>query len=388
MSGSDETTFILIALLAIIICFVFINKMSYVESLQNVSNEKSKKCKRRKHHKKNTYPNYGNYDPNLTYDANMDDILNDIKSREMSKNKGNVNIEFINVQYHQDYNDTITAINNLTPQKELFNLSFLPVKETVPEPGTVTELVNLFMTKMNNEVKSNVSEFLHVNSGWGDMGKRKRIKSGFEEQMEELGLPGNLYNEPASKSAISLISIDKAEQYTTDTQIRFTVYLIVQKHNVKDQMVLKVQFFMERNDEKEDRENFFNKKIYDNMSDLNKKNSGDNIGNQTVIIEQVFTPGYLTGAATSKTNADRFYDYGKITSTDGTIDQAKVLQIMMEKHKERARDLNTFMSNIDDETREIHDAPALETYESYKNTRTIIDDLKKFPQHSFGDVPI
>jgi hypothetical protein len=319
------------------------------------------------------------------------------KSRKYSRNRSNpildpgvparlpetpVNSDFVAMQYHKDYNDTITAINNLTPQKELFNLGFLPVKHVIPEPSNIEELVELFMNKLNAEISNNVSEYLHVNSGWNDMGKRRREKSGFETQMEELGLPGSLYNEPATKARVKLVRLDKAEQFNTENQIRFIAYIIIQKENVHDQMVLKVQFFLERQNFKngDDRAKFFERDLHENLNEI--KND------QIVIIEQVFTVGYLTNDSKNKTKMDKFHDYGDVQRIDGTYDQENVLKVMLQKHKERADELNGWICTVDDDTKQIHNIPGIDSYSVYKNTRTIMDDLAKFPQRSFGDITI
>jgi hypothetical protein len=292
--------------------------------------------------------------------------------------------EFLDKQYHKDYNDTITAINNLTPQKELFNMGFLPVKEISPDPGNIKELVRLFIDRINDEVENRVSEYLNPNSGWNDQGKRKKIKSGFEEQMEELGLPGDLYTQPADKEKITLIKIDKAEQHMTDDQIRFIVHIIIQKKNVKDQMVVKILFFMEKEDLKsggDHRESFFN-------NSLTKKNNDSVDLNSIVIIEQVFTVGFMSDTGTAKTRMDKFHNYGDVMNQNGVIDQYKVLQIMKKKHADRSKELSSFLCSVDDETKELHDVPGIGDYESYKDTRTIMDDLKINPQRSFGKIPI
>lgn len=294
-----------------------------------------------------------------------------------------VNTEFVEMQYHNDYNDTITAINNLTPQKELFNLGYLPVRQIIPDPRNINSLVGLFMDKLNFEIKNNVQEYLNVNSAWTDMGKRRREKSGFETQMEELGLPGCLYNEPAVKAPLILVKVDKVEQSNTNDQIRFTAYIIVQKVNVRDQMVLQVNFFMEREDlgvNRDDRDNFFSKGLE------NQTNKVD--PNQAVIIEQVFTLGYLTNETKHKTKMDKFHDYKKIHRTDGTINQEEVIKTMLIKHKERQNELDSFMCTLDNDTKEIHGVPDIDNYSQYKNTRTIMDDLAEFPQKSFGAIQI
>ena len=298
--------------------------------------------------------------------------------------------EFIEKQYHKDYNDTITAINNLTPQKELFNMGFLPVKEIDPDPGNIKELVKLFIDRVNEEVDNRVSEYLHVNSGWNDQGKRKKVKSGFEEQMEELGLPGDLYTQPADKARIKLIAIQNAEQHMTDDQIRFVAHIVIQKKNVKDQMVLKVQFFMEREDLKsggDHRDKFFDRSV-DNHNKHVLKVDQDQDLDRVVIIEQVFTAGFLTDNGRAKTRMDKFYEYKDIKNRDGIIDQYKVLQIMKKKHAERSKELSSFLCSVDDQTKELHDVPSIGDYASYQNTRTIMDDLKINPQNSFGRIPM
>jgi hypothetical protein len=313
---------------------------------------------------------------------NLDKLINSIhkskKRRSKKKRKNIVNNELIEIQYHKDYYDTITAINGITSQKELFNMGFLPVKESIPNEDNIKSLVDIFITKLNNEINNNVSEYLHTNSGWNDMGKRKRTKSGFEEIMEkELGLPGSIYNEPTTKANVKLIKIDKAEQYTSNDQIRFIARIIIQKENTKDQMVLKVLFFMERSEqEPNDKNNFFKKDI----THIDEP--------KTVIIEQVFIVGYLTNNANMKTNSDNFHNYKDIKRNDGTIDQERVIKAMLQKHSIRAKELNSFMCSVDDETKQLHDVPGLDTYENIKNTRTILDDLAQYPHNSFGDINI
>lgn len=371
----------------------FMNDMMYNKIEKKKRKLKNNYCVASKHHKHHKYNKHHN-----THDiiSDMDELVSMMgKNKSCRKKihtlriKPEVNVEFADMQYHKDYNDVITAINNLTSQKELFNMGFLPVIETEPNKGNVKSLVKLFMSKMNNDILNNVQEYLHVNSGWNDMGKRRREKSGFEQQMEELGLPGSLYNEPAEKAPIKLIKIDKSVQFTTDDQIRFTIYIIVQKENVKDQMVLQVQFFMEREDlsgQRDDRANFFEKGL-----DSPKKDSVNIDPNQLVIIEQVFILGYLTNETSPKTKMDKFHNYDNTQRIDGTIDQEKVIKMMLIKHKERENELNSFVNTLNDDSREIYDISGpsgVDQYSQFTNTRTIMDDFAQFPQRAFGDVVI
>jgi hypothetical protein len=385
MNFDPGSTLIILLMVALIALFV------YQRQLKNITNEsftmnkediyekkykKYKKYKTMKHDDAIKYLNKLN-EKNKISKQQMIDALNEL---DTPNNEPVVNDEFIEMQYHKDYADTITAINNLTPQKELFNMGFLPVKQVTPNQKNINELVDLFMKKLNNEITTNVQEYLHTNSGWSDMGKRRREKSGFEEQMEELGLPGTMYNEPAAKACANLIRIDKSEQFNTEDQIRFIAYLIIQKPNVQDQMVLKVQFFLEREDLKaggDHRERFFEKGLEDSTP----------ITDQVVIIEQVFTLGYLTNQTQKKTKMDKFHDYSDIQRSDGTINQEKVIKMMLNKHKERADELKSFKATLGNEAQEIrgnNDGNDV----LYENTRTIMDDLAQFPHKSFGKINI
>lgn len=397
----SESNIVIFLMIAIIAFFVYYKSTTEQFSSTSKSVDQDNKCDnnnetheqmkqtKHKHHKKrherkNRYLDgvlnilhdsrkFENTDVDV--DNDDDDCSNDIS---MSTDIP-VNTEFVEMQYHRDYNDTITAINNLTPQKELFNLGYLPVRQIVPDPRNMKTLVKLFMNKLNAEITNNVHEYLNVNSAWTDMGKRRREKSGFETQMEELGLPGCLYNEPAEKAPVSLVKIDRVEQSNTNDQIRFTAYIIIQKVNVRDQMVLQVNFFMEREDlgiNRDDRDDFFKK-------GLDRSDTGAD-PDQTVVIEQVFTLGYLTDEAKHKTKMDNFYDYKEVNRTDGTFNQEEVIKTMLKKHKERQNELDSFMCTLDNDTKEIHGVPDVDNYSQYKHTRTIMDDLAEFPQKSFG----
>lgn len=402
MGSGTDSNIIIFLMVAIILFFIYYKQtvknsavtngssINSEEDLEHFEDDDDYEYRYNRHRSNSKYRKHHNSSKHTDM-SNIVSTLSKTRRRHSRGSKGLrdtnpvVNAEFVEMQYNVDYNDTITGINDLTPQKELFNLGFLPVRYTTPDPENVESLVKLFMNKLNNQIVNNVQEYLNVNSGWSDMGKRRREKSGFETQMEELGLPGSLYNEPAAKAPIRLVKIDKAEQQNTDNQIRFVIYIIVQKENVEDQMVLQVQFFMEREDlsgDRDDRANFFTRGNKNEEGDIDPELDVD----QSVIIEQVFILGYLTSKAKPKTKMDDFHNYDGIHREDGTIDQEKVIKMMLKKHKERQNELNSFMCTLDDDTKEIHDVPNIDNYSQYKNTRTIMDDLAKFPQRSFGDV--
>ena len=404
VSESNLIIFLIFALLVLLICHK-LNKFSNHHKQHNICRETFRDAPDRRSSRRKSYNIYPNNDMNepdttKTSDKNVNinivsDNMNGPVLKKSNKKKYKIpikkskkvnskqsryhvmNNEFTEIQYHKDYNDTLTAINNLTTQKEMFNLGFLPAIESTPDAQNVKSLVKLFLQKLNFEVETNVEEYLHTNSGWNDMGKRKREKSGFEEQMEDLGLPGTLYNESAKNARVMLVKVDKAEQFTTDDQIRFIVYMIVQKENVNDQMVLQVHFFMERDDligNRDDRADFFNKGL--------KKNGDDTKINdeQLVIIEQVFILGFLTNSACDKTKMDKFHDYNDIHNADGTIDQEKVVKTMLKKHKERETELNSFIITQSNETDMGYDNNDMIRDARNKNKRSIMDNLSKFPE--------
>lgn len=405
-SCPDNTTIFFLILIGLVIFFIYSGnnktdktgddntQVTNTEHFHNGMMDGSREHKKYKQKKHRKHTGYGKRGEIQMHDVNYDELYEKMKgsnkphtssgshrlSGSSKSMKHSVNPEFIEQQYHKDYNDTITAINGLTNQKDLFNHGFLPVKESEPNPANVRELVKLFMNKLNTEVHHNVTEYLHVNSGWSDHGKRRREKSGFEEQMEELGLPGTLYTEPADKAKVRLIKIDKTEKFSTDDQIRFIIMIIIQKENVSDQMVLRLQFFMEKEDlhnNRDDRANFFEK----GLSNSHNTNDTSMINDAKVIIEQVFTEGFLTNGK-NKSKMDGFHDYGNIMRVDGIMDQRKLLQVMKKKHAERSKELSSFMCSLDDETKQIHDVPGLDSYASYQNARTILDDLKQFPENT------
>jgi len=276
-----------------------------------------------------------------------------------------LNSDLIEMQYHVDYSDTITAINALTPQKELFNLSFSPVETSTPEDNTTNKLVSIFMNSLNDEIKK-TPQFLNVNSGWNNMNMRQREKSNQETQLESIGIPSKLYNTPAKKEEIILLKIDKAEQFSTGTQIRVEVHIIVQKKNVKDQMVLMIQFFMEKEDN-DTRDKFFEKKL-----------SNDDF-KTSVLIERIFIVGFLSNKSLLRTKMEKFYEYDNIIRDDGTMNQEKVLKMMIQKHKDRDDALNSFTQTLDKDAKETH---YKDCKGEYNETRTIVDDyVCKYPNY-------
>lgn len=380
--NSEILNFVFLLIIVAIAYFIYVEHNNY-------NNTKKNKKKNYKNHKKHRTSKNDKKKINLDvqfYDDldNHFDQLDDYQSDGNYDKSDRLNRELLNTQYHVDYRDTISGINYLTSQKELFNLGFLPAKDVIPDKNVIDDLTNLFVDRLNHEIKHTVTEYREVNSGWNDMGKDKRVKSGFEEEQEELGLPSTIYNEGAKKEMIELIHVQRAVQTNTDDQARIDITMVLQKPHVKDQMVVKVFFFMEKEDMKnnrDDRDNFFGKDINRNINDKE-------ISDQEIVIEQVFIVGFLTNEGEPQTNMDKFYNYENIKNVDGTLDQSKVIKVMLQKQRERSKEHSSFLCTLADEDKQIHDVNSIGDTESYKLTRTIVDDLKQFPHQSFGDITI
>lgn len=306
------------------------------------------------------------------------DTLDLIMDLPQTKKENNImlNTEFIEDQFHMDYQDMITAFDRISKQKEIFNLSFLPVAQTTVDPDIANSLAKMLIKKINQVNRYEVPEYLNKDSKWTDQGLVQKKKSGWDKQMDRLGLPGSLYNEPIGKKKLRLIDLQKTEQYETSDQIRFVLWMIVQKKDVHDQLVVRVNLMMNKNND-QNPDNFFSKDLVERNHEI-----------KDVVVEQIFIVGYLTNNAEKKTKMNRFHDYGVVENEYGFIDQEKVLKIMKKKHMEREKEMKSFTSNVSAEQTEIYDVPALDSYENYRDTQKILDDLKKLPSMSFGETII
>jgi len=372
---SGITTILLLSVsLGVMIMMINQNNPSTAHNCLKITNDLKKKKKRVK--KYNEMDEMDEIDNNNFEDtSNTLDLMMDLQQTKKKKNVL-LNTEFIEEQFHIDYQDIFTSFNRISKQKELFNLSFLPVKQTEVNQNIAKSLAKMLIKKINQVNKNDVPEYLNKDSQWTDQGKIHKKKSGWDQQMEKLGLPGSLYNEPVGKKKLMMIDLQKTEQFETSDQIRFVLWIIVQKKGVHDQLVVRINLMMNRSDD-QNPDNFFSQDLGERDQEI-----------KDVVVEQIFIVGYLTNNAEKKTKMNRFHDYGVLEDEYGFIDQEKVLKIMKKKHQEREKEMKAFTLNVSDEQKEIYDVPSLESYENYRNTRKILDDLKQLPCDSFGETHI
>jgi len=275
---------------------------------------------RRKH--KNNREKYGEVDDDLFNDIYNNDVYNDIYT---NKQKVAVKPYFFENQFNNDYRDVITALDNVVESgKPLFNRSNLPVEYTPIKKTEVKNLLKAFISTLNYNIKNKVQDYTNVGNGWLNVIPNETVESGWDRQMKELGLPEDLYNKPASRSKVKVIKIDKVEKMSTSNQVRINIYLILQKENVSDQMVLKVSFVMDKDDINNDRD-FFKK---DETLDLN------------VHIEQTFIVGYLSDQSYgSKRPYTDFYTFENIEK-DNILNQEEIFKQLRKKYEQQQIESN------------------------------------------------
>jgi len=215
-------------------------------------------------------------------------------------NDNEVNPYFKEEQFHQDYRDTINACTMMTDQKSIFNKCEAPlIKTDEPKHEEINNIAVKFVRELNRTVRDKVDNFAAQGlNSWQDNMPPVNAKSekAWEVYNKELGLPTSIYPDPAKKAPIKIVKIDNIHKEETDNEIRYSVYLILQKVNVKDQMFIRVNFVMKKDDIDLEREFF----------DSSKNNYETNI-----IIEEITTLGFMIkkGAGRSKTAREKLYDF-------------------------------------------------------------------------------
>lgn len=282
-----------------------------------------------------------NVDDNYDY---LDDLLNNnmafnkklgkknTKNVKSVKNSNNIKPYFIDKQFHEEYRDTITAFDHLLEyDKPKFNRSCLPVSFTTVNKSEIKAILKSFLKMLNNEIMQNVHNYVTVDNGFQNIMPDPTVKSGWEKQLENLGLPGDLFKQKL-KSKIKIIKVDKVEKAESDSQVKYTVFMIVQKLNVSDQMVLKVSFVLDKIDLNTDR-NFFKSNT---PTDLN------------VSLDDMFVIGYMSDLSFGVNNDNSRTDFYTFERTDQTniLDQKDILKQLKKKYEDRAIESNGLTINI------------------------------------------
>lgn len=349
---------IIILVMVVILVYYMLRKPSeqFANNNSVADSQPEKVTKRHKKHK--------------GYDKYLDTIANEYECQMLN---GDLDMQFVEMQFHTDYRDTLSAFNGMSNNRQLFNPTDKPITTSSPKKNKVNKLVKSFIKELNKKIMNDVPSTLNPSSGWDEVMPQDKVKSGWEKQMESLGLPASIYNEPAKKAKLQLLKIDEYYSLETEDDVRIVCYLICKKKNVHDQIILKVNFWLDKRDINGDRQ-FFKDKNDEDTDEISVDEELD------VVIEEIFVVGYLTGNrdydGMDKGARKNFYHFENIEK-DGMMDQQEILRQLRQKQRDRAIETGNRIGNLDKENQMLYEqTPHLTNYESYQNTRTIFDDVE------------
>lgn len=307
------------------------------------------------------------------YPSYPNDVLNELvswdRSHSGSSDSGPVispklKPNYLNIQFHNDYRDVLTALNNLVPdRKQLFNLANIPVVYSEPDAGSVKNMVNDFIVVLNSNLATKVPDYRHPNTGWDEAIPDPTIRSGWDTTQQSLGLPTSLYDDPAKRSPVKLVAIKMVRKYETDDEIKFSIDIVLQKENVNDQMIIRAEFVQDKRPLM-DEGNFFTT----SMIELR------------VTIENIFIIGFLSdeGPDSQKEfdgTATKFYDYNEL-EFNGMTDPRYIQKILMEKYRQRNEEMENRTAMLDEEARDFHRTlPTIYDFSNIRGTQSIFDDI-------------
>jgi len=301
----------------------------------------------------------------------IDDIINSIHMNnntyrhKKSIKKRLVNKHFLNMQFHDDYRDVITALQDMVPtHKQMFNIANQPLLNySEPSAKEVSNMIAQYIKGLNVYIRSNIKEHRTENSGWDDAEPDQAVQSGWEKQRERLGLVQSVHTKPSGKSYVRLVNIEKVQKYVTDDEIKYSVFIVIQKDGVEDQMAIKVSFIMNKKGLRNE-DNFFDDKDVD----------------IDVVMEEACIEGYWSNYGTGEENEydpnrDNYYNIDKLEYNNLT-DSKYIMDKLTERHNKRQREMEYRNSLLDEEGRDFHATlPSPSDYQSYQATQNIYDDF-------------
>jgi hypothetical protein len=272
----------------------------------------------------------------------------------------------LNIQFHNDYRDVITALNNLVPdKKQIFNLPNVPLVYSEPEASEVRNMILDFIKVLNSNIKTEVPTHRVKNSGWDEAIPDPTVESGWDKVQKSLGLESSLWNPPASKAPVKLVAVPYVQKYETEDEIKFSCDIILQKVNANDQLLIKASFVQDKRP-LHDENNFF---VARNV-DMN------------LVIEEVFILGYLSkfgndAKLTFDKDMEKFYNLNEMEYNNLT-DPKFIQKVLMDKYKYRTEEMEHRNAMLDEEGQDFHrQLPNIYDFSNIRGTRTIFDDFNK-----------
>lgn len=286
------------------------------------------------------------------------------------------------VQFHQDYRDVLTSIQDLVPaQKQIFNVANIPlISYSEPRPSEVMEMTLDFLDTMNTVSRKNTQEFNdrpldgYINYGWTDKLVEKNVESGWDKTQKALGLQPSLYHKPAPYSPLSLVAIKKVQKYETDDEIKYSIYMVLQKQGVMDQILLRVNLVIDKSIMR-DEVNFLNTKVnYQTNDDYTFKPNF----NVQVVVEEINVEGFFT----NKFGNFKAEDFGLLYSKFDDLEFSNmtsnkyIRKVLLDKYYKRNDEINKRNATLDDQGREFHATMSqVGDYCQLGLSATIFDDI-------------
>jgi len=269
-----------------------------------------------------------------------------------------MNEDFIDAKFHIGYIDVINAFNDLAPnQRQIFNINNVPCKvSTEYDNKEVSEMLESFIASVNNDIKVNVPAVHSVNSGWDEQVLEPNVKSGWEKVQESLGLPSTLYQKPAVKTQVHLVSFGDVIVYETENEVKYVIKIVIAKEKITEKLVIKVAFVIVKGI----------------------------VGKEArVLIENIDVLGYLTsqGLGLDRIELDNFYNFDSLEKNN-MLDGKTIAGELMNKYDMRRRVMQERIDNSDQDVKDKYaTSPSPASYDTYRMTTNIVDDMFVDPKY-------
>ena len=268
---------------------------------------------------------------------------------------------FTSCQFHKDYIDVINAFNDydgLSPHdKQLFNINNIPVKidkyiKGSKEINKVNQMVNEFIDEINEKIKENQEDTQHNTVHTWNNKYEQQYDDSFRKFRRSLGLPETLYNDEVKGTEIKLNKFFNVIKYQTEAEEKYIVHIIITRDMADDALLVKVAFYIDK---------------------TNPRN---------VIIENIDVVGCISNRVVTAEYKDvnEFYNFDYLNENN-MVDTSNLMNELAYKHLIRQKLANEQIENLNEDDKLMHNSINPYEYQSYKNTKTIYNDVlgtKKF----------
>jgi len=261
------------------------------------------------------------------------------------------------VQFHNDYRDVITALNDIaSDRKQVFNIYNEPVEHKKAGSDKIKKLLNDFIGYMNQHMKTSISDTRHPNSGWDDAAPDPRGKDGWDEYWSRLGV-GQIYTNPLPRSSIKITEIEDADVYGIRNEVKLVVRCVIKKEYADDELVITIAFVLP-----------------------DAKNTPDDVKIEEAYVEGVYVnnPG-LRGVTEYNTYGTNYREFDErmeendLTNPREVDQQVRAYYDRLEENR-ATRHTNSPMFEMDSPIK-ARELPELGSYGSFAMTQMACDDL-------------